>query len=456
MAMVDARLQYNDAYKSARKYLKKAISEKKEPYLIALDEIVNTDKLSTKNMGVIDIPIGLIVGTKTTARKTSFAGNFMPLLENGTEFSFKWCRLCDHHLSDTGITDPIKAYEYMGRFYVLEGNKRVSVLKSYGSPYISGEVIRIIPETIDKSYRSFVNFCDLTGIYEIQFDNPKNYNRLIRLLNQSKTEKWDRRLKASIVGLYGRFYEVMITKTDKNPADMFLKWLKFVPFSEARYLSDKYLKKSIENSLPYILYNVAIDPRNIKMNILCLADEEDSYFYEYYQKGRFDNYDLIISCGDIKKEYLEFIMTMSNKKTLFVYGNHDKDEIMGGQCIEDDLVVVNGIRILGLGGSFMYSTSKHQYTEFQMKWRIFKLLPKIKKAGGVDIIVTHAPVKGYGDMSDYAHQGFECFKWLIDKYNPKYLIHGHVHMSYGYDVERMVKYKDTFIINAYKRYDLEY
>lgn len=454
--MIEARQQYADAYKKGYKYYKKALSDGKDPYILALDEIVNSESLNTKYMGSMDIPMDMIVGTKTSARKTSFAGNFMPILSIGNEFSYKWAQLCDHHLSPSGITDPIKVYEYLGKFYVLEGNKRVSVLKSYGSPYITGEVTRIIPQSIDNKYKALMNFVDYSKMYEIQFDDQKNYNKLCKIVGINRGEYWDKRLKASVVGLYNRFCEIIKEETDKNPADMFVKWLQIIPFSEARYMSDKNLKKSIENSLPYVVYDVAIDPRNIKMNILCLADEEDSYFYEYYQKGRFDNYDLILSCGDLKKEYLEFIMTMSNKKTLYVYGNHDKDEILGGQCIEDDLVVINGIRILGLGGSYKYSNSKHQYSEFEMKWRIFKLRRKIRKAGGVDIILTHAPVKGYGDLSDYAHQGFECFKDLIDKYNPKYLIHGHVHMSYGYDVERIVQYKDTTIINAYKRYDLEY
>lgn len=454
--MIEARQQYAYAYKLGHKYLKKAISNNEEPYILALDDIVNTDGLNTKNVGTIDIPMDLIVGTKTAARKTSFAGNFMPLLSIGNEFSYKWAQLCDHHLSEIGITDPIKAYEYLGKFYVVEGNKRVSVLKSYGSPYISGEVIRILPNNIDNNLKSFYNFVNYSKIYELRFTDSRNYNKLCKMLKIPVGEYWDKRLKASVVSLYSRFTEIIKTESDKNPADLFIKWLELVPFSEARYMSDKNLKKAIENSLPYVVYGVAIDPRKVRMNILCLADEEDPFFYEYYQKGRFDNYDLIISCGDIKKDYLEFIMTMSNRKTLFVYGNHDKDEILGGQCIEDDLVVINGVRILGLGGSFKYSNSKHQYTELQMKWRIFKLGRKIRKAGGVDIIVTHAPVKGYGDMKDYAHQGFECFKDLIDKYNPKYLIHGHVHMSYGYDVERIIQYKDTTIINAYKRYDLEY
>ena len=455
--MQEARLQYNDAFKAAKKYYKKAISEGKDPYIASLDEITNTDSLQTRNLGVIDIPIGLIVGTKTTARKTSFAGNFMPLHEVGNEFSYKWASLCDHHLSISGITDPIKAYEYLGKFYVLEGNKRVSVLKSYGSPYISGEVIRLIPKENDALYKAFTDFYDLSKMYELQFNNVSSYNKLIKLLKVSRNYVWDKRLKASVVGLFSRFQEIVVKLVeDINPSDAFIKYLEVEPFEEARYYSDEKLKKTIKNSLPYVAYNVAINPRDLKMKILCLADEEEPFLYEYYSKGRFNDYDLILSAGDLKKEYLEFIISMSNKKFVYVNGNHDKDEIMGGICAEDKLVVVNGIRILGLGGSVKYSGGKNQYSELQMKWRIFKLLPKIRKAGGIDILLAHVPLRGYGDMEDVAHNGFECFKYLLDKYEPKYLIHGHIHMSYGYNVSRIIKYKNTKIINAYKRFDLDY
>lgn len=456
MAMQDARLQYAYANKLARKYVKKALSENKDPYVIALDDIVDTTGLNTVSLGIIDIPIYLIVGTKTSARKTSFAGNFMPLLGVDNEFCYKWSRLCEYHLSEIGITDPVKVYEYKGKFYVEEGNKRVSVLKSYGAVYISANVIRILPSENDALYNAFLNFYKLSKTYVFQFNRVDSYQRFNKILGQSKNFEWDKRFRASVIGLYFRFYEVIKKYELNNYPDYFFRWLKVEKFADARYSSDKKVKQSIENNLPFILYNIAPNPRNIKMNILCLADEEDSFLYEYYSKDKTKDVDLILSCGDLKKEYLEFIVTMSNKKLVYVYGNHDNKEIDGGICAEDNLVVINGIRILGLGGSVKYSGTKNQYTEWQMKWRIIKLLPKIRKAGGIDIVLTHVPPRGYGDLQDYAHQGFECFKWLLDKYSPKYLIHGHVHMNYAYNVDRVVEYKNTKIINAYKRYNLEY
>jgi len=294
-------------------------------------------------------------------------------------------------------------------------------------------------------------------MYELQFSKVDTYTKLIKLLKLPRNYTWDKILKASVVGLYSRFTEIILKiEENANTSEAFVRFIEVVPFEEARYCSDERLKKAISNSLPYVLYNVAINPRDIKLKILCLADEEDSFFYEYYTKGKFDQYDLILSAGDLKKEYLEFIVTMSNKKLIYVNGNHDSEEIMGGICAEDDLIVVNGIRILGLGGSMKYSGGKNQYSEWQMRLRIFKLRRKIKKAGGVDIVLTHVPPRGYGDMEDLAHNGFSCFEKLLDKYEPKYMIHGHIHMTYGYNVSRIIEYKNTKIINAYKKYELDY
>ena len=150
---------------------------------------------------------------------------------------------------------------------------------------------------------------------------------------------------------------------------------------------------------------------------------------------------------------------MCKAPLLYVHGNHDdryKDNPPDGcECIEDTIVTVNGLRILGLGGCPRYNPGKHQYTEQQMQKRIRKLWWKLKIAGGVDIVVTHAPPAGYGDGEDYAHRGWECLLPLLDKYKPQYLIHGHVHPTYGAGNPRVLQYGETTIINAYERYVLE-
>ena len=110
------------------------------------------------------------------------------------------------------------------------------------------------------------------------------------------------------------------------------------------------------------------------MKLLLLSDVEDSYLWDYFQPGRLDEYDLILSAGDLKAEYLRFLVTMSHAPLLYVHGNHDgnyeKDPPEGCRCIEDQVVKVGGLRILGLGGSVRYNGGSHQYTEGEMRSRI--------------------------------------------------------------------------------------
>ncbi|MBQ1632994.1 MAG: metallophosphoesterase family protein [Clostridia bacterium] len=193
------------------------------------------------------------------------------------------------------------------------------------------------------------------------------------------------------------------------------------------------------------------------MNILLISDVEDPALWDYFQKDRVKGYDLILSAGDLKAEYLSFLVTMANIPVLYVHGNHndsyDRFPPEGCECIEDRIVNVNGVRILGLGGSAVYSGGKYQYTERQMKRRIARLKGKVRRMGGVDIVLTHCPPKGIGDADDYAHRGFEAFLPMLDKWKPKALVHGHVHMTYG--ISRELRYGDTRIINASGRYVLE-
>lgn len=195
------------------------------------------------------------------------------------------------------------------------------------------------------------------------------------------------------------------------------------------------------------------------MKLLLLGDHESSCLWDYYRPGMFYPYDLILSSGDLKAEYLSFIVTMARVPLLYVHGNHDghysRCPPEGCDCIEDTVFLYRGLRILGLGGCAYYNGGPHQYTERQMAWRIRKLHWKIWRARGVDIILTHAPAAGYGDTGDVAHRGFQCFVDLIDRYKPRYLIHSHVHLNYGHNIPRELERNGTKIINAYERFDLD-
>lgn len=194
------------------------------------------------------------------------------------------------------------------------------------------------------------------------------------------------------------------------------------------------------------------------MKILLLADTEDPALWDYYSPDRVKSFDLILAAGDLKAEYLTFLVTMSNLPVFYVHGNHnaayDHFPPEGCECIDDRLVTFHGLRILGLGGSALYSGEPYQYTEREMRRRIARLRFAVRKARGVDIVLTHCPPKGYGDADDYAHRGFEAFLPMLDRWKPKALVHGHVHMTYG-DIKRELPYGETRIINAYQRYTLE-
>lgn len=196
------------------------------------------------------------------------------------------------------------------------------------------------------------------------------------------------------------------------------------------------------------------------MKILLVSDEEDRFLWDYYTPGRLKGIDLILSAGDLKAEYLSFLVTMANRPLLYVHGNHDGGYAQrppeGCQCIDGKLVTVGGLRILGLGGSALYNGGPHQYTEKQMRRRIHRLRLKLALAGGVDIVLTHAPVRGFGDEDNMTHRGFEAFLPLLDQYQPRYLVHGHIHQRYGANRPRCYQYNETTIVNATGRYILEF
>lgn len=198
------------------------------------------------------------------------------------------------------------------------------------------------------------------------------------------------------------------------------------------------------------------------MKILAIADEESLYLWDYFEKSKLEGIDLIISCGDLEPTYLSFLATFTSAPVIYVHGNHDdkykKVEPEGCICIEDDIFEYKGVRILGLGGSMRYKSGDYQYTEKEMRKRLrnFKMRWKLFRKGGFDILVTHAPAHGINDGEDLPHMGFKTFNKLMDKYSPKYFLHGHVHMKYGRKHVRCDQYKNTQIINAFERYVFEY
>jgi Icc-related predicted phosphoesterase len=197
------------------------------------------------------------------------------------------------------------------------------------------------------------------------------------------------------------------------------------------------------------------------MRILAVADEEARYYYDYYTPGKLDEFDLILACGDLNRHYLEFLVTMAHCPVLYVHGNHDESFVQnppeGCICIDDQLYIYQGVRILGLGGSYRYSNKgTYMYTELQMKKRIGKLGLKLWWHRGFDILVTHAPAFGINDENTLSHRGFESFVALLERYQPKYFIHGHIHRNYGVGIPQKTEYGKTTILNAYEYCKFDY
>ena len=186
-------IEYEKAGKMGVKAYRTAVQKGKHPYLPVLDEIIQeNDIVKEKNLGVIRVPLSRVVGTSTRSRTYAFANNFMPVLNGKTEFAYKWSALADAQMNE-GIRDPIKVYEYLNYYYVIEGNKRVSVMKFFDAIEIPAEVTRKIPRRTDdkeiKIYYEFMDFNALTGINDIWVSEEGNLQKFIDKVLKSKAER---------------------------------------------------------------------------------------------------------------------------------------------------------------------------------------------------------------------------------------------------------------------------
>ena len=208
------------------------------------------------------------------------------------------------------------------------------------------------------------------------------------------------------------------------------------------------------------------------MKILTVSDKVDDLIYSPAIKHLFGDVDVVLGCGDLPAYYLEFIVTMLGGPLFFVAGNHG-NEVKNQGASEDqwqypegcenlDGLVVRYHKLLvaGLAGSMRYNNNPYlQYTEQEMAWKVWQLVPslllnKVRYGRYLDILVTHAPPLGIHDQPDLCHQGFRAFLALMDRFPPRYLIHGHVHI-YGPHEPAETKYRNTTVINTYGYRTLE-
>lgn len=243
---------YEKACKLGKKEYQQQLANGEKPTLQVLDDILpSKGSYSEVPLGLIQIPLEQIVGTKTNSRSNAFASNFMPILEPTSEFAEKWSSLSTSHVEE-GIRDPIKAYEYMNQFYVEEGNKRVSVLKYYNAVSIPGIVTRYIPKPTDekenKIYYEFLDFYELTKINYIWFSKEGSFVKLQELVGKNGKEAWSEDECIDFRSVFSRFkgeYEKKATDELMTTGDAFLTFIELHGYKNICQMSFQELQTTI-------------------------------------------------------------------------------------------------------------------------------------------------------------------------------------------------------------------
>ena len=267
-----AESYYKDALKAGQKEIQTRKAAGEPTTLPVLDEILSADKTkSAVNIGLVHIPLAQIVGTKTGGRSTAFAPNFMPILDENSEFGVKWRHLCDAHISE-GIHDPIKAYEYMNRFYVEEGNKRVSVLKFFGADSIEGVVTRILPERDGsdevEAYYEFLDFYQLSKINFLEFTKRGSYNDLQTALGKELSEEWTEDERRTFTSAYYKFEKAYKQsggdKLQSTIGDALLGYIQVYSYDELVTADTADIKKNLSKMWEDVKLKDAEEPIEVK------------------------------------------------------------------------------------------------------------------------------------------------------------------------------------------------
>ena len=255
--------EYFKARKLAQKEYQKAVSHGDYPYLPVLDDIIKKDVFNNEYpIGLIEIPMEYVVGTRTAGRTQAFARNFMPLLEPDSEFALKWDHLYASQVNE-GIRDPIKVYEYMHRFYVQEGNKRVSVSKYVNTPTILAEVTRIVPRDFESDeylqYSQFVDFYSVCPIYDIEITLSNGYRTIAEAMGETLDTEWPedkvKALKAAYQ-LFARTYRKLEkARLNMSVGDAFLVYAQVYPIESIKEISTQSLERRIGKIWNEILIN---------------------------------------------------------------------------------------------------------------------------------------------------------------------------------------------------------
>lgn len=314
MARTESVEEYTRAWKLGQKEYKDRLSRGLDPYPQVLTQIAGAAVESSSYVGLVEIPAERIVGTKTQGRVSAFTAGFLPLLGLETEFANKWITLCEAHLSE-GIREPIVCYEYLGNFYVQEGNKRVSVLRYFGAPRIPGIVHRVMPTEIDpargKAYQEFLDFYKVAGLYDIQFTQPGQYQKLLEEVGLPGDRPWTETERRRFRAYYQYFRNALAAQGGENlavtPEEVLLLWLEVHPYTDLGDLTAGELKKSLaklwenvqalENPAPLVrtepaaetsgsILSKIISPDHVKVAFVHQRTEAASPWTQAHEAGR--------------------------------------------------------------------------------------------------------------------------------------------------------------------------
>lgn len=331
---------YLKAQKTAQKAFKSATAKGQYPYLPVLDEILShADVECEVSLGVMNIPLYQVVGTSTFGRTQAFASNFMPLLDWGTEFSAKWAHLVDAQLEE-GIHHAIKVYEYMNKYYVIEGNKRVSVLKYFDAPTILAEVIRKVPKRTEdlenKIYYEYMDFYKLTKINYLNFSKLGSFPKLQTTVGKNEDEEWteDELMDFSS-------FHVAFTKAFKDNGgyklnnltsdDAMLFYLSLYPYEDSKEM----ISSQIKDNLDKIWSEIALLGDDSSVELLMDPTEEKQIVKSVLNKMKLT-----------RRKKVAFVYDKEPSASDWIYGHElgriHLDEAMG-ELIETNVFVTGDI-----------------------------------------------------------------------------------------------------------------
>lgn len=257
--------QYSAVQNRAKRAMRKESGNGVASALVSIDSVLEQAKVAGEvELGVCEIPLDQIVGIASDSDKELYTANFMPLPSVKTGFAEKWCKLYLEYLSDKGLAEPIRCYEYMGKFYVIDGKKRVSVLKTHGAMGIKAQITRILPvkteDPVIQSYYQFVKTFEKTGLYQIAFTQPTDNDAFLEAIGYTPDRTWNDSDRWSFTFHWYQFEKALKLAfggyLNITTADAVLVLLKNHTFAELKDMTSWALAELLQESW-YELYKIS-------------------------------------------------------------------------------------------------------------------------------------------------------------------------------------------------------